>query len=125
MAKKTERLPWMPIRDMAEMVVNAYLKAPGEHAKKLDAAARALELAGLGMDRRVNRLVEKVKDAVCWGGLKDVTQIRKLLRQAFKIETIRAVDENGEPLKTKPVKVRKPKRGDPIVVHGKKLKRGE
>jgi hypothetical protein len=125
MAKKTERLPWMPIRNMAENVVKAYTDAPGGHPEKLDAAARALGGSGLGIDRRVNRLVEKVKDAVCFGGLNDVVQIRKLLRQAFKIETIRAVDENGEPLETKPVKARKPKRGDPIVVHGKKLKRGE
>lgn len=125
MTKKTERLPWTPIRNMAEFVVTAYLQAEGGHTEKIDAAARALEHSGLGLDRRVNRMVEKIKDAVCWGGLNDINEVRKLLRQAFKIETIQAVDENGDPLEVKPIEVRKPKKGDPIVVHGKKLRRGE
>ena len=102
-----ERLKWVSLRKIAEAVVRSYGATDGEHALKIDAATRTLEEMGLGIDRRVNRLCEQIREEVCFKGLNDMAVVRTLLRKAFQMRTIQAVDEEGQPLVVKKIKTRK------------------
>ena len=93
-SKKTRQ--WRPIREIAEIVVKAYLQED-DPTNGMVAAADTLSRFML-TERKISRLTEQLKDAVVDGGLDDVSEIRELFRGIYKQQTLRGIDEEGRPL---------------------------
>jgi len=87
---------WRPIREIAEIVVKAYLNE-GDPKNGMAAAADALSKFMM-TERKISRLTEQLKDAVVSGGLTDVAVVSELFRDIYKQSTLRGVDEEGRPL---------------------------